>query len=272
MQKNKRPENKTSIFTFFKYKPQQYPNYKSLNHIWVWDDRDALWFRYDKNTDELLNAYASLAVQDIPDYDEIKSFLISKELEDRIIGKINDMIGEKGLCYSVSREDLKRQKEKKENDIEDYVFFTDRLGRKTIASNVSLENRFDYIWIHSVKDNEWWLYRTKDNESQALKEDFDYECALEKLGVDELSINEKKQIVNSIKILKDKYTQKKCKKENDMPPTMNKVKVVPKSEKHTRTDIERALNDAYDDYGYVLDFKKEDDEYVYLYFKEKDLQ
>lgn len=316
MRENKKPESKKPIFIFFEYKPLQYLNYKSLNHIWIWDDRDKLWFRYDKSTSELLNVYESIAVQDMPDDEELQKCLINKELENRIIEKINDMIGEKGICYSVSKEDLERQEEKnvlfedwkksmdaKENGIDDYIFFTDRLGRKVIINDMTsekgicysinpdtlLENRFDYIWIHSVKDSEWWLYSTKNNESKMLKKDFNYECALKKLGTDELSINEKRQIINSIKIIKSKYSKldssnivkiknnSECncynsKKEENMPPTMNKVKVVPKSDKYTRKDIEQALNEAHDGYNYVLDFKKEDDEYVYLYFKERDLQ
>lgn len=51
--------------------------------------------------------------------------------------------------------------------------------------------------------------------------------------------------------------------------TMRKVRVVPQS-KYVGLDIERALSEAYDDYGYVLDFMKEDNNYVVLYLKERD--
>lgn len=61
------------------------------------------------------------------------------------------------------------------------------------------------------------------------------------------------------------------KEKKDMTATMKRVKVVPKSDKYTRDDIEQALNEAYDDYGYVLDFIREDGNYVYIYFKEKDI-
>lgn len=49
-----------------------------------------------------------------------------------------------------------------------------------------------------------------------------------------------------------------------------KVKVVPKS-KYTREDIEKALDEAYEDYSYILDFMKETDEYIVLYLKEKEI-
>lgn len=49
------------------------------------------------------------------------------------------------------------------------------------------------------------------------------------------------------------------------------VRVVSKSEKYTRADVETALNMAYDAENLVLDFKKEDDDYVYLYLKEKSI-
>lgn len=50
-----------------------------------------------------------------------------------------------------------------------------------------------------------------------------------------------------------------------------KVRVVPKSDKYTREDIECALDRAYEDSNYVLDFMKETDKYVILYLKEKDI-
>ena len=50
-----------------------------------------------------------------------------------------------------------------------------------------------------------------------------------------------------------------------------KVKVIPKSNFHTREDIETALDEAYDENGYVLDFMKETDKYVILYLKEKEI-
>lgn len=50
---------------------------------------------------------------------------------------------------------------------------------------------------------------------------------------------------------------------------MRKVRVIPQS-KYVGLDIERALSEAYDDYGYVLDFMKEDNNYVVLYLKERD--
>lgn len=56
-----------------------------------------------------------------------------------------------------------------------------------------------------------------------------------------------------------------------MTTTMKKVKVIPKSEKYTRQDLEQALNEVYDDYGYVLDFMKEDKNYVVLYLKEREV-
>lgn len=56
-----------------------------------------------------------------------------------------------------------------------------------------------------------------------------------------------------------------------MTTTMKKVKVIPKSEKYTRQDLEQALNEVYDDYGYILDFMKEYKKYVVLYLKERDV-
>lgn len=50
-----------------------------------------------------------------------------------------------------------------------------------------------------------------------------------------------------------------------------KVRVVMKSDKYTRQDIETALDTAYDELGYILDFMKETDKYVVLYLKEKDV-
>lgn len=47
------------------------------------------------------------------------------------------------------------------------------------------------------------------------------------------------------------------------------VRVVMKSDKYTRTDMETALSEAYENENLVLDFKKEDDGYIYLYLKEK---
>lgn len=49
-----------------------------------------------------------------------------------------------------------------------------------------------------------------------------------------------------------------------------RVRVVPKS-KYTREDIEKTLDEAYEEYNYVLDFIKETDEYVILYLKEKEM-
>lgn len=56
-----------------------------------------------------------------------------------------------------------------------------------------------------------------------------------------------------------------------MTTTMKKVKVIPKSEKYTRQELEQALNEVYDDYGYVLDFIKEDENYIVLYLKEREV-
>lgn len=50
-----------------------------------------------------------------------------------------------------------------------------------------------------------------------------------------------------------------------------KVRVVMKSDKYIRQDIETALDTAYEELGYVLDFMKETDKYVVLYLKEKDV-
>lgn len=50
---------------------------------------------------------------------------------------------------------------------------------------------------------------------------------------------------------------------------MNRVRVIPKSD-YERDDIETALNDAYDDYGYVLDKILESENYIVLYLKNPD--
>lgn len=50
---------------------------------------------------------------------------------------------------------------------------------------------------------------------------------------------------------------------------MNRVRVIPKSD-YERDDIETALNDAYDDYGYILDKMIESENYIVLYLKKPD--
>lgn len=49
------------------------------------------------------------------------------------------------------------------------------------------------------------------------------------------------------------------------------VKVIPKSEKYNRADLEAALGQAYEETGLILDFMKETDKYIILYLKEKDV-
>lgn len=54
--------------------------------------------------------------------------------------------------------------------------------------------------------------------------------------------------------------------------TIGLVRVIMKSDKYTRADIETALTTAYENENLVLDFRKEDDQYVYLYLKDKPIQ
>lgn len=71
------------------------------------------------------------------------------------------------------------------------------------------------------------------------------------------------------KMLKKLKENNKHKDVEEKKMSYGSVKVVPKSAKYTRDDIEKVLSEAYENENLVLDFKKEDDEYVYLYLRER---
>lgn len=99
--------------------------------------------------------------------------------------------------------------------------------------------------------------------------------------VGELFLKEKEDVLSSGLIMlskencvnSDSYTNLMSKKleKFKMNAPIEKVKVVPKSNKYTIEDVETALNVAYDECGLVLDFIKETDNYMILYLKEKEI-
>lgn len=429
-------DEKEEGFSFSKdIRSKEYDKY-----IWVWGSRDKLWFRYDKETDELLNVYEKIASSSVPDECDLKKISIDKKLEKKIIGKIKDLIG-KGLCTTgdqfldkISKydnfkfyiwNDAKRSKhdnkfskyfieynsyfykydaeigelatyrpdlvpfndwiEVSKEDCLDYEncceriaagdfspdrnikeycitanrfyddepvvmktkvnpithddcvdwvsafdeenfskfssyddaldfirnppgFFNSHIvynvkvievdnlpkveedenyefedGKKlkdSLKENIELifyktKNEPDFTWIFDKTDNRWFGYNGLTHKLTIVITD----CVPAAHKLEEISMSrydvesigkEAKRLLNDEKSFFGKSASKGKEKKN-MTATMKKVKVVPKSEKYTRNDIEQALNEAYDDYGYVLDFIKEDENYVYIYLKEKEI-
>lgn len=132
----------------------------------------------------------------------------------------------------------------------------------------SYNDAYNFLQLHSGLFNSSLVHHVRIMKVKYLpkvEEDENYRFEDGKRLKDSLKENNKD--VNE----KSSTTASKSKEKKTMTATMKKVKVVPKSEKYTRNDIEQALNEAYDDYGYVLDFIKEDDNYVYIYLKEKEI-
>lgn len=434
---------------YFDKKEEEFNFYKDIgskdsNYIWIWRSKDKLWFRYDKDTDELLNAYEKIASSGIPDECDLKKTLISRKLEEKIVGKIKDLI-DKGVCTAgdqfldkISKHhnfkfyvwsDAKRSKhdnkfskyfvehnsylykydaeigdlatyrpvlvpfndwiEVSKEDCLDYKNCCERIvagdfspvggikeycitanrfyGDEPVVAKVKIDplthdvcidwvsvfdeekfskfssyyNACDFVQNHpglfsnsivynvkvievdnlpkveedenyefedgkKLKDSLKDLYFYKENKNddfvwifdKAINRWFRYDLltlnfriavndivpTADKLQEIIISDSDVENVRKEIKKLLNREkssavavtenfnkTASKSKEKKKMTATMKKVKVVPKSEKYTRNDIEQALNEAYDDYGYVLDFIKEDDNYVYIYLKENNI-
>lgn len=162
---------------------------------------------------------------------------------------------------------------------ENYEFEDGKKLKDSLKENIELvfyktKDEPDFTWIFDKTDNRWFGYNGLAHKLTIVITD----CVPAAHKLEEISMSkyvaesikkEAKRLLNDEKSFFGKSASKS--KEKKMTATMKKVKVVPKSEKYTRNDIEQALNEAYDDYGYVLDFIKEDDNYVYIYLKEKEI-
>lgn len=127
------------------------------------------------------------------------------------------------------------------------------------VSDLALTFKDKYRSYCIVDNNEdWWCYNSITREIFKMKEHsktlpykkvHSYECLDTRIAIG--------------KILR-------AKKEKEEMNNSDKVKVVPKSEKYTSQDIETALSNAYEDYGLILDFIKETNDYMILYLKERE--
>lgn len=434
---------------YFDEKGEDFNFYKDIgakdsNYIWIWRSKDKLWFRYNKDTDELLNVYKKIVSFDIPDECDLKKTLMNKKLEEKIIGKIKDLI-DKGACTTeyqfldkiskyhnfkfyvwsdakrskhdnkfskyfvehnsylykydakigdlttyrpnlvpfsdwteVSKEDCLDYKNCCERiaagdfspirDIKEYCITANRFyndepvvtkvkidplthdvcidwvsvfDKEKFSKFSSYDNACSFVQNHpglfdssiiynvkvievdnlqkieedenyefedgkKLKDSLKDLYFYKENKNddfvwifdKAINRWFRYDLLTLNFRIavndivptadklQEISISDSdaenvrkeiKKLLNSEKFSAVAVTENfnktasKSKEKKKMTATMKKVKVVTKSEKYTRNDIEQALNEAYDDYRYVLDFIKEDKNYVYIYLKEKEI-
>lgn len=196
---------------------------------------DKAWY-IDTKTDEVTPACDYISEFDSSNKDHLtiyKPLIVSDEMSHKIIGYVKHY----------------------ENK-----FFELYQSCKFYVSDLALTFKDKYSSYCIVDDSgDWWCYNSATREISKLKERSktlpykkvrSYECIDTRTAVDKIlkAIKEKKEMSNS-----------------------DKVKVIPKSEKYTSQDIETALSNAYEDYGLVLDFIKETNDYMILYLKEREL-
>lgn len=74
------------------------------NHLWIWDERDKLWFRYKLGTEELVNCFEKLNGSPLLETNiKLCKTIVSNELINKITTKIKTLVG-KGVCSVVKKE------------------------------------------------------------------------------------------------------------------------------------------------------------------------
>lgn len=160
----------------------------------------------------------------------------------------------------------------KELDVNNYEFFV------TVFKSFSDAHKCYFILD---KEGNWYNYNSDTKELQKIYTHYlnvqsirnpvkDYQL----IKIKATQAVDSNLAVEKIKEMSENcicYGVERVMREKKMNENYTKVKVVPKSEKYTRDDIETALAEAYEENGYVLDFMRETDKYIILYLKEKDL-